>query len=89
MYKLIRKILFLLPPEDVHYFSMNAFAVAKFIPGFRKIVTPAKTRAAALHTSILTFHLSILSALQPGLIKMQNISANSKCLALVQWKLEQ
>ena len=53
MYKLIRKILFLLPPEDIHYFSMNVFSAARFIPGFRKLISPAITRHASLHTQVL------------------------------------
>jgi dihydroorotate dehydrogenase len=33
MYKAIRKVLFWFPPENVHYFSMGALAVAGKIPG--------------------------------------------------------
>ena len=59
MYKLIRKILFLLPPEDVHYFSMNAFSVAKYIPGFRSMISPSITRDPVLQTNI--FNLSFVN----------------------------
>lgn len=38
MYKLIRKFLFLFPAEDVHYFAMNSFAVARWIPGVRALM---------------------------------------------------
>lgn len=59
MYKVIRNILFLLPPEGVHHFSMNAFAVAKYIPGFRKLISPANTRAKSLQKNI--FNLSFIN----------------------------
>ena len=52
MYKLIRKILFLFPPEDIHYFSMSAFSVAKYIPGLRRIISPSITRNPILHKNI-------------------------------------
>lgn len=38
MYKLLRKILFLFPPEDIHYFAMNCFAFLKWVPGVRAIM---------------------------------------------------
>ena len=59
MYKLIRKLLFLLPPEGVHHFSMNAFSVAKYIPGFRKLINPADTREKSLHRDV--FNLSFIN----------------------------
>ena len=59
MYKLIRKVLFLLPPEDIHYFSMNVFSAVKYIPGFRNIISPAVTRDASLQRNI--FNLSFLN----------------------------
>jgi dihydroorotate dehydrogenase len=43
MYKIIRSILFLFPPENVHYFSMNTFAIAKWIPGFRPLINSSVT----------------------------------------------
>jgi dihydroorotate dehydrogenase len=59
MYKLIRKVLFLLPPEDIHYFSMNVFSAVKYIPGFRNIISPAVTRDASLQRNI--FNLPFLN----------------------------
>ena len=59
MYKLIRKVLFLLPPEDIHYFSMNVFSAVKYIPGFRNIISPAATRDPLLQKNI--FNLSFLN----------------------------
>ena len=59
MYKLIRKLLFLLPPEGVHHFSMNAFSVAKYIPGFRKLINPAVTRENYLQRNV--FNLSFIN----------------------------
>lgn len=56
MYKLIRKILFLFPPEDIHYLSMNAFSAAKYFPGFKKIINPAATRNPSLQKHV--FNLS-------------------------------
>lgn len=52
MYKLIRKILFLLPPEYIHYFSMNAFSAARYIPGFRNCISAAITRDPSLHRNV-------------------------------------
>jgi dihydroorotate dehydrogenase len=52
MYKLLRKILFLFPAEDVHYFSMNVFSAARYIPGFRNVISAAVTRDASLHANV-------------------------------------
>lgn len=59
MYKFIRKILFLLPPEDVHYMSMNVFSAAGYIPGFRSMINPAVTADASLQRNI--FNLSFIN----------------------------
>lgn len=48
MYNLLRKILFLFPAEDVHYFAMNSFAVAKWIPGFKAVVNSSATSKPSL-----------------------------------------
>lgn len=48
MYNLLRKILFLFPAEDVHYFAMNSFAVAKWIPGFKAVVNSSATNNSSL-----------------------------------------
>lgn len=57
MYNLIRKILFLFNAEDIHYFAMNSFAVAKWIPGFKAIVNSSATNKASLNRQFfgLTF----------------------------------
>ncbi|HLF47652.1 MAG TPA: quinone-dependent dihydroorotate dehydrogenase [Chitinophagaceae bacterium] len=39
MYKLLRRILFLFPPEQVHYFSMNCLRFFCNVYFFRKIIT--------------------------------------------------
>ena len=39
MYKVLRRILFLFPPEWVHYFSMNCLKVLCSIGFIRKIIT--------------------------------------------------
>jgi dihydroorotate dehydrogenase len=59
MYKLIRKILFLLPPEDIHYFSMNVFSAARYIPGFRSLISTGITKDSSLHKNV--FNLSFLN----------------------------
>jgi dihydroorotate dehydrogenase len=59
MYKFIRKILFLLPPEDIHYMSMNVFSAARYIPGFRKLINPAVTADVSLQRNI--FNLSFVN----------------------------
>lgn len=52
MYKLIRKLLFLLPPEEVHYFSMNFFRLI-CLPGIssltRAIFRPASSPQTISH----------------------------------------
>ncbi|RYZ85682.1 MAG: quinone-dependent dihydroorotate dehydrogenase, partial [Proteobacteria bacterium] len=48
MYNLLRKILFLFSAEDVHYFAMNSFAVAKWIPGFKAVVNSSATNKPSL-----------------------------------------
>jgi dihydroorotate dehydrogenase len=52
MYKLLRKILFLFPPEDIHYFSMNVFSAMRYIPGLRNVISDPVTKDAALHASV-------------------------------------
>jgi dihydroorotate dehydrogenase len=57
MYRLIRKLLFLMPAETIHYFSMNVFAIARYIPGFRSVISPAITNNQVLQNKVfnLTF----------------------------------
>lgn len=57
MYNIIRKILFLFPPENVHYFSMNAFSIFKWIPGARSLFHSQATQSPQLHKNVcgLTF----------------------------------
>jgi dihydroorotate dehydrogenase len=38
MYKILRSILFLFPPEWTHYFSMNCFKVFCFLPPIKKLI---------------------------------------------------
>lgn len=59
MYKLLRKILFWFDPEDIHYFSMNAFTLAKYIPGFRRLMNPLISRDNLLTKNI--FNLSFIN----------------------------
>jgi len=39
MYKLLRKLLFLFPPEDVHYFSMHILRLTCSIPFIKKVLS--------------------------------------------------
>jgi dihydroorotate dehydrogenase len=57
MYNIIRKILFLFPPENVHYFSMNAFSIFRWIPGARSLFHSQATQLPQLHKNVcgLTF----------------------------------
>jgi dihydroorotate dehydrogenase len=54
MYKFIRNILFLFPPEWVHYFSMNSLKLLCSIPFtrpiLRKIFSPVVTRVSSVPT---------------------------------------
>jgi len=61
MYKIIRKILFLFPPEWVHYFSMNCLKVLCSIPLMK---LPIK-RLFGTHDSRLTTHLINLQFKNP------------------------
>ena len=38
MYKILRSILFLFPPEWTHYFSMNCLKVLCFLPPLRNLI---------------------------------------------------
>src|SRR5579862_2996423 len=55
MYKLLRNILFLFPPESAHYFSMKTLTLVCKIPVFRKIIT--KQYRPASHTQRAPFNL--------------------------------
>lgn len=57
MYKAIRKVLFWFPPENVHYFSMGALAVAGKIPGINSVFKSKFTRDERLKKEVfgLTF----------------------------------
>jgi dihydroorotate dehydrogenase len=57
MYDIIRRILFWFPPEDVHYFSMNALSVAGKIPGIKNIFRASITTDPRLQKELfgLTF----------------------------------
>ena len=59
MYQLFRKILFWFPAEEVHYFSMNCFSAARWIPGISKIFKSSSTRHPSLRRS--TFGLTFLN----------------------------
>jgi dihydroorotate dehydrogenase len=59
MYKLIRKILFLLPPEEIHYFLMNALSAARYVPGLRSLINTSDTRDTSLHVHV--FNLSFIN----------------------------
>ncbi|HUQ67648.1 MAG TPA: quinone-dependent dihydroorotate dehydrogenase [Flavitalea sp.] len=48
-----------MPPERIHYLSMNAFSVARYIPGFRKLVNPAISKHPALQKNV--FNLSFVN----------------------------
>lgn len=57
MYNLLRRILFLFPPEDVHSFSMNCLAAGRLIPGSRALFGSHSTHHPQLTTKVfnLTF----------------------------------
>lgn len=57
MYKIIRKILFLFPAEEVHYFAMNAFAIGRWVPGIRATLHSHATQLPQLQKKVfgLTF----------------------------------
>lgn len=57
MYKAIRKVLFWFPPENVHYFSMGALAVAGKVPGVNAVFKSKVTRNERLKKEVfgLTF----------------------------------
>jgi len=44
MYQLLRTILFMFDPEEVHYFSMNSLQFFCKIPFVKKIITWASTK---------------------------------------------
>ncbi|HEY1872166.1 MAG TPA: quinone-dependent dihydroorotate dehydrogenase [Chitinophagaceae bacterium] len=54
MYKTIRSILFLFPPEWTHYFSMNCFKVLCFLPPLRSLISVFfRTHHSSLTTHFL------------------------------------
>jgi dihydroorotate dehydrogenase len=61
MYKILRSILFLFPPEWTHYFSMNCLKVLCTIPPVRNLIT----LIFATHHSSLITHFSNLDLKNP------------------------
>src|SRR5688500_15599833 len=59
MYKLLRNILLWFDAEHIHYFSMNAFTLAKYIPGFKSLMNPLISRDNLLTKNI--FNLSFIN----------------------------
>jgi dihydroorotate dehydrogenase len=57
MYHLLRKLLFLFPPEQVHYLSMNALTAVSKLPGVKNIFRSAVTHDRRLQKELfgLTF----------------------------------
>ena len=53
MYQLIRRILFLLPAETAHYFSMNIFKVLCSVPIIKKMLTKIFNYRSSLFTTRL------------------------------------
>lgn len=53
MYQIIRRILFLIPAETAHYFSMNIFSAFCTIPFIRKILTKVFSPKASHHAAKL------------------------------------
>jgi dihydroorotate dehydrogenase len=52
MYNVIKKFLFLFPPEKVHYFSMNILSVARWVPGFRALMGNPATHVESLNRKV-------------------------------------
>lgn len=69
MYKIIRKILFLFPAEEVHYFAMNSFAVARWIPGIRPILQSGATHLPQLSRNVFGLHFQNPVGLAAGFDK--------------------
>jgi len=61
MYKIIRNILFLFPPEWVHYFSMNCLRVLCSLP----FIKPLIKSIYCTHDSALTTHVGTLQFSNP------------------------
>ena len=61
MYKILRSILFLFPPEWTHYFSMNCLKVLCFLNPIKKLVS----LFFATHNSRLTTHVFNLGFKNP------------------------
>jgi len=52
MYRLLRKILFWFPPEDIHYFSMNCLSAVRVLPGVRSLFRNHATSHPSLRKEI-------------------------------------
>ncbi len=68
MYKIIRSILFLFPPEGVHYFSMNGLKLLCRL-GFRKLITNIFKPKGKTHYSIFNIQFSNRVGLGAGFDK--------------------
>jgi dihydroorotate dehydrogenase len=65
MYKFIRNILFLFPPEWVHYFSMNCLKVLCSIPLIKWLIRKTHDSRPAYRTGRLTTHVVNLQFKNP------------------------
>ena len=72
MYQLLRKLLFLFPPEAVHYFSMNNLHYAEEIGLIKTLFTKYFTpKDAALAKELFGLHFSNPVGLGAGFDKMR------------------
>ena len=79
MYKLFRSILFLFPPEWVHYFSMNGI---KFLcsVGFKKIITGVYKPKSNIQYSLFNLSFSNPVGLGAGFDKNAKYLRELECL---------
>jgi dihydroorotate dehydrogenase len=69
MYPLLRRLLFLFPAEDVHYFAMNCFKLINTIGLQKKVSTHFKTNIPSLHKEVFGLHFKNPVGLAAGFDK--------------------
>jgi dihydroorotate dehydrogenase len=80
MYKILRNILFLFPPEWVHYFSMNVLKAICNIRIFRKLLRSLYTPKGNNQYSILNIQFSNRIGLGAGFDKNAKYLSELECL---------